>query len=251
MATKKTDVTTEVQIMEIGTQSITFCVLGRTPLIFNSMSAKAMRDLLLPKGKKTTAEKASTLKHDPVSEYRNSMYKMGDGNATRLYIPASAMKKAAMTAALDLPGAKKTEIGRLLWVEGDKIPVFGEPKLFMTVVRSADMNRTPDVRTRAILPEWAAQFTVTFNTVKLRSAAVSNLFAAAGVTSGVGDFRQEKGAGNFGQFSLVDPGNAKFKALLAGYGAKTQDAAIQKPECWDAESEELLAWYHEEVARRS
>jgi hypothetical protein len=27
----------------------------------------------------------------------------------------------------------------------------------MTPVRSADMNRTPDVRTRAILPEWACK----------------------------------------------------------------------------------------------
>ena len=251
MAVKKVAAQTEVQIIKVSTQSITFCVLGRTPLIFNSMSGKAMRDLLLPKGKKTTAEKASTLKHDPVSEYRNSMYKLGDGNETRLYIPASAMKKAAMTAALDLPGAKKTEIGRLLWVEGDKIPVFGQPKLFMTVVRSADMNRTPDVRTRAILPEWAAQFTVTFNTVKLGVNAVSNLFAAAGVTSGVGDFRQEKGAGNFGQFEVANPDNPKFKALVAGYGAKTQDAAIQNPGCWDATSEELLGWYTEEVARRA
>jgi hypothetical protein len=251
MATKKAEPTTEVQIMEVGTQSITFCILGRTPLIFNSMSAKAMRELLMPKGRKTTAEKASTLKHDPVSEYRNSMYKLGDGMPTRLYIPASAMKKAAMTAALDLPGAKKSEVGRLLWVEGDKIPVYGQPKLFMTVVRSADMNRTPDVRTRAILPEWAAQMTVTFNTVKLRSVAVTNLFAAAGITSGVGDFRQEKGAGNFGQFTLSTPGNAKFKSLIAGYGASVQDAAIKTPECWDAESEELLTWYQEEVVRRS
>lgn len=251
MAIEKTQASPEVHIMEVSTQTITFCVLGRTPLIFNSMSAKAMRDLLLPKGKKTAAEKASTFKHDPISEYRNSMYKMGDGNATRLYIPASAMKRAAMTAALDLPGAKKTEIGRLLWVEGDKIPVFGEPKLYMTVVRSADMNRTPDVRTRAIVPEWAAQLTVTFNTVKLRSTAVSHLFAAAGITSGIGDFRQEKGAGNFGQFALVDSDNAKFQSLVAGYGAKTQDSAIQNPECWDAESAELLAWYHDEVARRS
>jgi len=61
--------------MAVGRAS--FWLKGKTPIIFNAMSAKAKHDLLLPKGRKTAAEKAQTLKHDPEEEYRNSVYRSG------------------------------------------------------------------------------------------------------------------------------------------------------------------------------
>ncbi len=42
----------------------------------------------------------------------------------------------------------------------------------MSVVRSADIGKTPDIRTRAILPAWAARITVTYVTPKLTANAV-------------------------------------------------------------------------------
>ena len=94
-------------------------------------------------------------------------------------------------AALDLPGARKAQIGRLVQVkEGtyrDLIPIYGEPQLLMSVTRSADMNRTPDIRSRCIIPNWAAQITISFVLPTLRETAVVNLLAAAGITAGVGD----------------------------------------------------------------
>ena len=40
-------------------------MVGKTPLYFNSMSAKTKRDLLIGGGKKTAAEKKD-IKHNPV-----------------------------------------------------------------------------------------------------------------------------------------------------------------------------------------
>ncbi len=156
MATKKAVLTKEEeQIVTLTTSEVGFAIVGRTPLIMNSMSAKVRGELLYPSKKKTAADKAQKMKHNPMQEFADSMYMAPDDFPTALYFPASALKKACMTAALEVGGVKKTEIGRLLWVEGDKLPIYGAPQFIMSVVRMADISRTPDVRTRAILPEWA------------------------------------------------------------------------------------------------
>ena len=65
----------EVQIEKLGVGVASVWVKGMTPLIYNAMSAKVRGELLLPKGKKSAAEKATTLKHDPLAEYRASVYR--------------------------------------------------------------------------------------------------------------------------------------------------------------------------------
>ena len=248
MAAKASD--GEISVLEIQQGVVEFCILGTSPLIMNRMSEKAKRELLLPKGRKTTAERAQSLKHNPVEEYRASVYRDASSEApTRLSFPATGFKGAMMTAALDLPGARKSEIGRLVWTEGYSIGIYGVPRLFMSAVRSADMNRTPDIRTRAILPEWACRVRVRFVRPRLREQTVANLLAAAGITVGVGDFRQEKGKGNFGQFGLVGADDADFARIVAAGGAAAQDAALANPVPHDEESEELLAWFSAEVTR--
>ena len=68
-------------------------------------------------------------------------------------------------AAIDVPGnAAKTQIGRLTTVEGAYVPVYGIPKLMMSTVRSKDMNRTPDIRTRAIQEQWACVIKISYRT---------------------------------------------------------------------------------------
>ena len=84
----------------------------------------------------------------------------------------------------------------------------------MAIVRSADMNRTPDVRTRAILPRWACQITISYAIPLLKEAQITNLLAAAGFTVGIGDYRQEKGKGSYGQYSLVAPDDANYRDIM-------------------------------------
>lgn len=240
----------EISVLEIATGQVTFAIVGTSPLIFNRMAAKAQRELLLPRGRKTAADKAGNLKHQPLDEYRDSVHRNDDDTApTRLMLPAPAFKGAMMTAALDLPGTRKTEIGRLTWLEGYRVPLWGVPQLMMSVVKMADIAHTPDVRTRAIVAEWATTVTVRFVKPKLREQAIANLLAAGGVTCGVGDFRQEKGKGSFGQFRVAELTDPDFLRIVAAGGREAQDAALAEPACYDSESEELLSWFSAEVVK--
>lgn len=251
MATKKSADSGEIQIIEINTGTITVAVVGTTPLILNRMAEKAKHELLLPKGKKTAAEKASSLKHDPLAEFRASPVRLRDDSAsTLLALPSTAFKGAMRTAALDLPGAKKSQIGRLTYIPGEFVGIYGVPEVFSTIVRSADMNRTPDVRTRCIVPKWAAVLSITFVRPIMREQAIANLLAAAGITVGVGDFRPEKGAGNYGQFEVVGADDPRLLEIMAVGGRVAQLEAMDNPEAYDEDTEELLSWFDVEVRRR-
>lgn len=246
MATAKQ---TEIQTISIKMERVHYCVLGTTPIILNRLAEKARHQLLMPSGRKTSAEKATMLKHNPYEEFESSPYKLTEGDTLLAHL-ATAFKRAIAGTALDLPGAKKTQLSRLMWVEGEKVSLYGIPKLHMAITRSADINRTPDVRTRCILPEWAARVTVAFPVPILKETTVSNLFAAAGMIQGVGDWRPEKGSGTFGQFELVDEDNPDFQRIIKEGGRKAQIKAMGKAEPYDLETEELLAWFVEEADRR-
>lgn len=236
----------EVEPLRVGSMQV--WLKGITPLICNRLAAKARRELLLPKGRKSTAEKQQSLKHDPVAEYRDSMSVRAGVGPTRIVFPAPAIKGSMATAALETKGTNKTQIGRLVWVKDYSVDVYGIPELFMAVVRSADMNRTPDIRTRAILREWCIPATIQFVKPQLSEKGIMQLLSNGGIIVGIGDFRQEKGKGNFGQFSIVT--EADCKDIIRGGSLKQQDEAIKKPVCFDSDTEELLGWFKEEVKVR-
>lgn len=246
---KKND-SMNVEVLEVQRGELAFCVLGTTPLILNRLSEKAKRELLLPKGRKSTSDKASSLKHNPLAEFRSAAHWLANPADTLLGIPTTAFKGAMMTAALDMPGLSKAAIGRHVYVAADYVGVYGIPKLHMTPVRSADMNRTPDIRTRVIVPEWAATVRVTFVKPILREKIVANLFAAAGIIAGVGDFRPEKGKGAYGQFELVGADDKRFKDIVKAGGRPAQVQAMDNAEPYDDESRELLGWFASEASDR-
>jgi hypothetical protein len=250
MTSKSTSREADIFIQEIDRGQMVFCVQGSSPLICNRMSEKAQRELLLPKGRKTAADRAASLKHDPLNEFFNSPYKsLDNNNPTRLQALSSMFKQAMMSAALDLPGAKKAQIGRLLYVEGDRVDLYGIPQLMMSVTRSSDMNRTPDVRTRAILREWACKVTVSFIKPIINETSVANLFSAAGLVAGIGDWRTQKGSGSYGQFRLVGSDEPDFLRIMK-YGREAQDKALASPESYDDETESLLSWFQRESVNR-
>lgn len=248
MAKKVSGILEAIEIAPLQVGSMEVWLKGETPLILNRMAAKAKRQLLFPPGKLTQAEKDQRLKHDPLSEYRDSMSVRPGRGPTRIVFPAPGVKGAMATAALETPGTNKTQIGRLVWVDGYEVPVYGVPKLHMAVVRQADKARTPDVRTRAILEEWCIPVRILFVKPQLNEKAICQLLANGGIIIGVGDFRQEKGKGSHGQFSISTKA-ACAKIVRAG-GQRQQDAAIKKPQCFDADAEELLAWFEAEVKTR-
>lgn len=248
MTTSKTASST-IYIEPVKTESLTLALVGTSPLILNRMSEKVKGQLLMPSGRMTSAQKQINIKHKPVEEYRASAYTLPDGD-TLLGVMSSALKGAMMTAALDLPGTKKAQIGRLVYVVGDYTPVYGVPKLFMSVTRSADMNRTPDVRTRAIVPEWAALVTIRYVVPLLNATNIINLVSAGGITAGIGDWRPEKGKGNYGQFAVMNAEDPDFLRIKSVGTRQAQQAALDEPECYDEDTARLLEWYNEEIIKR-
>lgn len=245
---KKDQKPAEIEILKLNEGRLTVHILGVTPLIYNSMSNKVWHELLLPR-KKTKAEREATLKHNPPEEYRSSFY-THEKKDTLLCFPAVAFKRAMASAALDIGGAKRTQMDRLVWAIGEKISVYGVPQLRMDVTRSADMNRTPDIRTRGVLAEWACEISLAYVMPTITEKALANLLAAAGMIRGIGDFRQEKGAGNYGQFKLVGPKDKDYKRVIKTGARAAQVKAFNDPECYDQQSEEILAWWYEEAHRR-
>lgn len=249
--TAKTSATETLDILEVSRGQVQFFVLGESPLICNSMSAKVRQELLVPRGRMTAAQKAINLKHSPAQEFADSIYRSTDPESpTLITLPATAFKKACMGAALDIPGAKKAQIGRLMYIIGDQVPIWGVPELMMSVTRSADMNKTPDVRTRAILPTWCSQFTIEFTEPMLKAPVISRLLGAAGQMQGVGDWRVEKGSGNYGRFQVVGADHPQVQLLMAAGERSAQEEAMQTPTAYDSETQSLLTWYGEELHRR-
>lgn len=247
----KGEIVTEIDVLEITKGMLSFCIIGREPLLLNRFAMKAMRDLLLPRGRLSDAEKKTRLKHDPNYEFRQSVYThYGDDEPTRLCFPASGVKSAICSAALRAPGTTKTEIGQLTWVPGRTINLYGAPLLYMAPVRSSDINRTPDIRTRAILPQWAAYVTVKYVKPNLTAKTITSLMAWAGTVAGLGDNRQEKTHDSFGQFDIVREDDPEFLDIVRNGGRTVQDAALAAAEPYDGESAALLDWYMEEVVRR-
>ena len=80
MATKAPVTGSEISIMEVVEGQMEFCILGTSPFICNRMSQKAWFELLAPQ-KKTAADKAANMKHDPMAEFRNSPYRMASPDA--------------------------------------------------------------------------------------------------------------------------------------------------------------------------
>lgn len=237
-----------LNIMPIRQQKVDFCIVSESPLYFNRMQEKALRTFLIPGRKVSTdAERlARGLKHNPPVEYRGSVYRDQTPNGpTRCVFPSPALKGAMSTAALDIPGARKAEIGRLVWVEGYSRPIWGVPKLKMDIVHSADIQRTPDVRTRAFLPEWCSVLTVSFVKPKLTEELVAVLLSGGGILCGIGDYRQEKGKGDYGRFRLCSPDDPDFLRIQATGGRAAQDAALLNPEPADLETEEMLGWFYD------
>lgn len=250
MATKKTE-NMEIDLVKVEHGRVTYCLIGDNALYCNRLSEKAKRQLLMPPPKKNAVEKATTLKHDPMAEFRDSPYTIADNNAPTLIAHlATAFKCAIAGAALDIPGTSRSQIDRLVSVEGNRIPIYGVPHMAMDVVRSADMNRTPDIRSRCVLPEWCCRVTVRFMKPMLKESSISTLLAMAGATQGIGDWRNEKGSGTYGSFRIVDEKDADFQRLMATAGRGVQLAALKDPDFYGEDTEELYSWFTDEVKRR-
>jgi len=250
MATAKKE-TADITIQPLRRGSVKLRIVGTQPMFQNRMSAKVKQGLLVGTKKKTRAERVE-IKHHPLQEFRDSAEIMDDG-PTALGLQVVAVKAAMATAALETPGMTKTSAQRLLFLPGDRVALYGTPHLRMDVVRSADMARTPDVRSRCFLPKWGAELNVQFIMPQLSMTSVVTLLCNAGVLVGVGDFRQEKGKGGYGLFRVIGEGedDDEWNELVEYHARDAQEAALADPDFAGSDTAELMEFYAAETKRRA
>lgn len=251
MAVNSADKAAEITITTLRRGEARLRIIGTTPLFQNRMANKVKAQLLVGSRKKTKAERVE-IKHNPLAEYVDSAEIMSAG-PTALGLRVTAVKAAMCTAALETAGLTKTSAQRLIFMPGDLTPLYGTPQLRMDVVRSADINKTPDVRTRAFLPKWGAEIHIQYVVPQLSAASVAALLINAGVLVGVGDFRQEKGKGAFGSFRVIgeDEQDAEWDDLVANHGRTAQEAALHDPEYADKDTADLMEFFFSETKRRA
>jgi len=219
-------------------------------LLMNRATKKMMEELLLPKATTNRAGRATTLKHDPVSEFRDSVYICRDQSApTLIHFPSGAFKGAISSAALRTPGATKTEIGQLVQIITPTVYIYGIPLLDMRVVKQAGIRQTPDVRTRALFRTAACSIEAA-HYAPVSDVDLMNLVANGGEIIGIGDGRPEKGKLACGKFELVAFDDERFQQLLKHGARAAQIKALENPVAADVDSEELLAWYESEIVKR-
>ena len=250
-AAKKAKKVVDFTVVEKG--EFEACLLGTAPIWLHALNSKTQKELLFPTGRKNTAQKQAHLKHDPLEEYRTSPYRNSDkAAATYIEAIAAGVKFSMAQVALDLPdtGTSKAQLLRLLFAPQERIPVWGIPALGMVPVRMADMNRTPDIRTRAVIKTWATKIRIAFVKPVLRQEVVLKILSAAGFMGGIGDWRAGKGNGNFGTFEIVKPTDKRFKYITKVGGRKAQIEAMQTPDFYDDASRELYTWFQREIVLR-
>jgi hypothetical protein len=159
-------------------------------------------------------------------------------------------KQAMRNAALRIEGASKQLVGEMLYFPSDLIGIYGEPCIFMAVVRNSDINHTPDIRTRCLVRNWCAVLDIRFTRPWLNEQATINLLSHGGITQGIGDGRTNKGWGNFGSFNVLAEDDPQVRAIQQKWSREAQLKAMEDPVPYDLETEEMLEWFNAEIKRR-
>jgi hypothetical protein len=242
----------QVDVKPVHQETIVTGIIGRSPLIFHAMSLKVRQELLFPAEKKR-GSKPTTLKHVPLEEYRDSVYRTVDPAApTVLAFPAGGFKKSMAVAALQVDGLTKISVLRNIWVEpderrGNNLFIFGTPIMSIMPVRMQDVNRTPDMRTRAIVLEWTTRLRIRFDADMFTGESVMNLVAHAGQREGIGDGRIGSGY-EFGAFAACDVTDPDFLEICQNGGRIPQAAALETPGYYDVETERLYEFWEKAAA---
>jgi hypothetical protein len=253
VATKKTE---NVQIKPIKMKTVVVNIIGYN-LIMHRFAKKAWQELIMPSQRQNSAGLAQSLKHDPMTEYRECFYMNHEEDAPTLFhLPRGMISKAMAAAALDIPGATKASIERLTSVATSTVYLYGTPQIRVDMVRNSDINRTPDVRTRPIFPRFAApNVAIRYKADPLTDAQIINLVSASGDITGYGDARQQKGGfpeegGPFGIFRLCDADDPELLEIVASEGREVQRRAWHQPQYNTATTADLLGWFYQELERR-
>lgn len=189
---KKQEVT-EIGIIPIKIKDLTLRLVGDSPLIVHAWSDKAKKEMRDKQMKKAKGPRPAK---DPEAEYEGAFYRLPDG---RPAFPTIAFKAAAVAAAIRFTeGLKGTEVRGAFHIDGELVPIEGEPVMREDMVR---VQTTTDIRYRPEFKTWSVNLLIRYNADKISPDQIANLFNAAGFGVGVGEWRPEK-TGSNGMFHV-------------------------------------------------
>jgi hypothetical protein len=190
-----------IELPPLAIRRLTLTLVGDSPLISHKWSEKA-KGLMLAKQMKQ-ARQAKGAK-SPEEDFRESLYLIPDGAAWGQHkgygFPAVAFKAAAVDACSHVEGITKVAARGAFHIEGELIPIQGEPTPREDMVRIA--MGTADIRYRGEFKDWRATFTVRYNSKVLSAEQVVHLFNTGGFAVGVGEWRPQRD-GSFGMFHVA------------------------------------------------
>ncbi len=184
-----------VEVPNINVQQMELLLIGDSSLISHKWSDKARKQMLDKQMKK--ADKGRQAKN-PEEDYENSLYRLPNGGGCGF--PAAAFKAAAVGACRFVPSIKMTEARGAFHVNGDLVPIDGEPEPREDMVRLA--RGVADIRYRGQFPSWKCTLSISYNADILSVEQIVNLFNIAGFGVGVGEWRPEKD-GSYGRFHVA------------------------------------------------
>jgi len=212
MATRA-QATKEIIIPAIDIRTVTFKLVGDSPLIMHAWDPKTKQEMLDKMMGKAKSKVRET--KNPVSEFINSMYWL-DGRPeeatqeafdkairsgrAKFGFPSVAFKAAAVSAGYRAKVTKdKVSMSGAMHIDGEFVQINGIPQMREDMVRVA--NGAPDIRYRGEFPIWEAEINVKYNAGVVTDEQVINLFNLGGFAVGVGEWRPERG-GQSGMFRV-------------------------------------------------
>lgn len=190
--------TAAIELPPLNIQTVTFVLIGDSPLIVHAWSEKAKRQMLDKQMKKATKAKEAK---DPEADYEACFYKTETG---AYGFPAIGVK-AAMVSACRFVDAKMTVMRGAFHIDCEMLTVVGDPRPREDMVRVG--MGTADIRYRPEFVEWRIPVTVKFNASVISAEQIANLLNAAGFGVGIGEWRPEKN-GSYGRFHVAAEGEA-------------------------------------------
>jgi hypothetical protein len=192
MAGKKTENTT-IEVAGIDIVHVNVRIVGKSELVMHAWSDKAKK-AMLDKQMGKAAQKREV--KDPEQDYQEAFYRLPDG---RPCFPSIGFKAAIVSAARQVDGLPMTFLRGALHIEGEFVPIEGEPRMREDTVRIG--NGVADLRYRPGFPNWAATLPIRLNRRALTLEQLLALIDQAGFSVGIGEFRPEKD-GAWGMFEV-------------------------------------------------
>lgn len=198
---KKKEIASQaISIHELNLKTLYLRLKGTSPLIVHKFNVKTIRQIEEKQQLGGKAKGKAKGARKPEDEFNGARYILNKKKKIDGF-PASGFKKAAVRAGTFM-GMKMTDSRGSFHVIGDLVPIacVKGPKMRTDMVRIG--MGTSDVRYRPEYANWGCELEIRYNANVVSPEQIVNMFNTAGFSTGVGEWRPEKG-GNFGMFEVV------------------------------------------------